>query len=389
MTLEDKGSEKLIAENPHHVWVFDFIQVIKAAFSGAGQTGLFAVFILSLFSGCRVDKEDDPIHLSGQTMGTTYSVQYYSAAAIDFSNQIDSILVAVNQSMSTYLPGSIISKINRADTTGLFVVDQQFFEVFQMARQVYNTSQAAFDPTVMPLVNFWGFGYEPETDPDLSQLDSLVALVGFHHFSISKAISPSLRNPLQNDTSFLLSKKLAKAQLDFSAIAKGFGVDQVCRFLQSKKIDNYFVEIGGEVRAGGYYKEETPWGIGIETPATSIDAPRTLQAVVKLSEKAIATSGNYRNYREVDGKKIVHTINPKTGFTEMSNLLSVSIVADECALADAYATACMVLGLEKSLKLIESLPGLEAYFIYANEGGEITSIATEGFSKILEKNSPK
>lgn len=344
---------------------------------------IVAILLVAQISGCKSEQQDKLVAIAGETMGTTYTVQYRIEGDLNFKQEIDSILRSVNQSMSTYIPNSIISGINRSDTTGMFKIDKQFYHVFVLAREINQGSDGAFDPTVMPLVNFWGFGYADEITPDTSQIDSLNKLVGFHHFAITKAISPSRSKTVQ-DTSYLIEKKHKGSQLDFSAIAKGYGVDLICEFLSSKNISDYFVEIGGEVRVNGNFKPGQPWRVGIENPLSSIKA-RQLQSVIHISEKAVATSGNYRNYRVVDGRKIVHTINPKTGYSEMSNLLSATVYAENCATADGYATACMVLGLEKSKELVAANSKLEGYFIYSNDTGEILSFASSGFAKLLQK----
>jgi len=201
---------------------------------------IVAILLVAQISGCNSKQQDKLVALSGETMGTTYSVQYQIVGDINFKQEVDSILHSVNQSMSTYIPNSLISGINRSDTTGMFKVDKQFYHVFELAREINQGSNGAFDPTVMPLVNFWGFGYAAELTPDTSQIDSLKKLVGFHHFAITKAISPSRSNQTVQDTSYLIEKKLSGSQLDFSAIAKGYAVDLICEFLSSKNISDYF-----------------------------------------------------------------------------------------------------------------------------------------------------
>ena len=305
--------------------------------------------------------------LQGETMGTTYNVTYRSDRSSVDKAEFDSLLVAINAEVSTYEPESTISRFNRSasatfDTEGAV----HFLENYMAARQVFTASGGTFDPTIAPLVNYWGFGYTPKRPVlrvDSVRVDSLLQLVGFDRMSLDQTT---------------IRRDRPEMQLDFSAIAKGYGVDQLGLYLEDRGIVNYLVEIGGEVRARGVNKSGQAWRIGINVPAE--DAALTdFDNVVLLRGQSMATSGNYRNYYEVDGSKYSHTINPRSGFPERSRLLSTSIVAERCMYADAYATACMVMGTERALAFIESLDGIEGYFISADEQGAFTASQTSNF----------
>jgi len=306
----------------------------------------------------------------GETMGTTYSVKYHDVGKRSHKNAIDSLLVAVNQDLSTYIEDSHISVFNKPETRtqkGTLHFDKTFMK----AKEIYQKTDGAFDPTVMPLVNYWGFGYTPKkpvTEVDELKIKDLMKSVGF-----DKIVAPK----------FGVYAKLDEGiQLDFSAIAKGYGVDVIAEFLDKKGIENYMVEIGGEVRTKGKNPRGEWWLMGINTPSEDAST-RDLQAKVQLQNKALATSGNYRNFYEVDGKKYAHTINPQTGFPEANTLLSASIFANDCMTADAYATACMVMGIDRAFELVSTYSGVEGYFIYSNNKGDMQVKYTKGLEQFL------
>ena len=235
--------------------------------------------------------------------------------------------------------------------------------------EVYEATEGSFDPTVMPLVNYWGFGYagEPITRVDSNKVDSLVQFVGFE-----KVIFEALA----------LKKDRPGVQLDFSACAKGYGVDEVGRFLETQGCNNYLVEIGGEVRARGINQRSKNWQIGINTPQEG-GALDDYQAIVKLKDLSLATSGNYRNFYELNGVKYSHTINPKTGFPERNTLLSASVFAKDCMTADAYATAFMASGLDKAFDVALQNSEIDAYLIYSDEDGQMQVKYTEAVAGYL------
>ena len=264
-------------------------------------------------------------------------------------------------------PKSTISQINRNETDA---ADEMLSEVLRLSFTVNKATDGAFDPTVAPLVNAWGFGFKNGQLPNDAQVDSLLALVGLSgiHLQDGKITKD---NPL--------------SILDFSAIAKGYGVDRVAQVLRDKGIKNFMVEIGGEVVTEGINDKGEIWRIGINKPDDdSTSTNMELQDIIALSGKAIATSGNYRNYYISEGRKIAHTINPKTGYPAQQDILSSTVMAPSCAEADAFATAFMVLGLERAKQVLQRQPQLEAYFIYTDNQGEYQTWCTQGFKKLIQ-----
>lgn len=336
-----------------------------------------------IFTACNNTTKHLPkeLKLEGATMGTTYHVTYIDSLGVDHQKAIDSVLVEVNQQMSTYIPASEISKFNQlTDTATWTYTVGGFMKTLDLAAQIHDKTQGAFDPTVMPLVNAYGFGYEKMAQIDSALIDSLMAFVGFEKLELLYVIDPKdLKEELG------IKKHDVRTKLDLSAIAKGYGVDVVGALLESYGIGNYMVEIGGEVLTKGHNIQDKPWSIGIDKPSRSNQFDHQLQAIVKLNNKAMATSGNYRNYKDQNGVKFVHTIDPKSGWPKISNTLSVSVIADDCATADGYATAFMVMGVDKGLELAESLNELEAYFIYVDSNNTMKTAATTGFAKIVEE----
>lgn len=308
------------------------------------------------------------IHITGQTMGTIqYNVKYLGDDVPNYKAEIDSILKVFNQSLSTYIPDSEISTLN--NTGILEEPSEMFLDVLKNSKKVYETTDGAFDPTVGPLVNAWGFG----PDKKINVLDSnivtqLLKAVGFNKISISGS-------EIAMDTAMYL---------DFSAIAKGYAVDLVGKFLKNKGFEHYMVEIGGEVLARGRNEKNETWAIGIEDPLVARDEQKLL-AIVELQNKSMATSGNYRNYYTVGDRVIAHTIDPRTGFNTSHNLLSASVFADDCMTADAYATAFMVLELEGAKELVEN-SDLEAFLIYQDKDGTLKSYVSKDIRDHIRLN---
>ncbi|MEX0982394.1 MAG: FAD:protein FMN transferase [Bacteroidales bacterium] len=321
------------------------------------------IYVLS-----RAANDGPYISIAGFTQGTTYHMTYQSPTrdSLNLKEEIDELLARFDQSLSSYIDTSNLSRINRNITDR---ADAYLIEVFNEAKRVYEISDGAFDITVGPLVDAWGFG--PGTKMDMSQevVDSLMQFVGMDKVS-------------------LIDERIIKAypeiRIDVNAIAQGYSVDVVCDYLSDLKIRSYLVEIGGEIRTRGLSPRGDDWKVGIDKPIEGNVIPgQNLQEVVRLSDKALASSGNYRKYFEIEGEKIVHTIDPATGYTQLSNLLSVTIITDECMTADAYSTTCMVLGLEKAKKFVESLEGVEALFIYSDEDGLFLEWMTDGMEELL------
>lgn len=288
---------------------------------------------------------------TGFVFGTVYNITYESDK--DLQKEIEAELQKVDNSLSPFNPTSVISKINRNENVE---VDDMFAEVFSLAEKISAETDGAFDITVAPMVNAWGFGFKTGNMPDSRQLDSLRAIVGFHKVALENG---------------RVVKKNRRTMLDCSAIAKGYGCDMVARLLASKGIKNYMVEIGGEIVVSGVNDERMPWKIGVTKPTDdSLNVNQELQTVLNVTDKSMATSGNYRNFYYKNGKKYAHTIDPKTGRPVQHNILSATVIADNCATADAYATSFMVLGLDKAKKVLEKHTELMAYFIYSDSEGK-------------------
>lgn len=340
---------------------------------------LLPILISVLFFSCQNEASiSSPqfLKIAGKTMGTTYHITYEDSLNRNFKQAVDSILVVINQAVSTYIPDSEISRFNQNDSINFYTSDDHFIKNYFSSVDIYAKTNGLFDPSVMPLVNYWGFGYtgkKPVLKTDSLAIDSIQNFIGLdklHHVLKTDKQDPIL----------MLSKKNPEfnIQLDFSAIAKGYAVDVVANYFEEKKLENYLVEIGGELRTKGKNSRGKIWTTAINTP--QINAQLTdYEAIIKVENKSIATSGNYRNFHEVNGEWYGHEINPKTGFPEKSNLLSVTIMANDCMSADAYATAMMIMGLESSKALIEKLQNTDAFFIFANEAGELETFYTKGF----------
>ncbi len=313
------------------------------------------------------------VNLSGTTMGTTYSIKYLSKDGTEYQQELDSLLLVFNQSVSTYIPNSEISQFNR-DTVFYFKLPF-FLPVLKESKRVYNATSGAFDPTVMPLVRAWGFGPDQSQIPDSTTVDSLLQYVGFDkiHFDSKRVM-----------------KSFPGVELDFSAVAKGYGVDVVGKWLAGSGIKNFFVEIGGEVLCKGVNSKGQPWRIGIEDPTREIIS-RAATAIVELQNRAMATSGNYRNYYMVDGVRYSHTIDPVTGYPVRHSLLSATVFADDCITADAYATAFMVAGVEKARHMIEENPKIGGFLIYTDKTGKIRTFTSRdaGDIQILNDTGTK
>jgi FAD:protein FMN transferase len=307
--------------------------------------------------------------VSGNAQGTTYSVIYGSSKKLDLSDSIARILEDFDLTFSSYVPHSLISKIN--NTGDPMEVDPTFQYVYKLSAEINKLTWGAFDLTVAPLVNAWGFGWKNNQMPGQEKLDSLLQIIGMDKISLADG---------------KLHKKDPRVQIDVNAVAQGYSVDVVAEYLESLGIENYLVEIGGELRGRGKKQNGHLWKIGIERPTENNDlSNRPLQATIELEDMSMATSGNYRKFYEKDGAKIVHTIDPKTGRSIQSNLLSATVLTAKCAKADALATGFMVLGLDKSISLADSLTDVDAYFIYSDSSGNFHEWASEGFLTLLQK----
>jgi len=319
------------------------------------------VLAVILFVSCAVDRKQQLFKISGNGLGTTYNISYFSDNAIDLRPQLDSIFEVINASMSTYHQDSDISKLNRGEDVEL---DKHFKSVFNTAKNIHQSTNGYFDPSIGPLVNAYGFGpTKPLQSITAPEIDSLLQMVGFEKFTINE-------NKLVTDVDGFF--------LDFNAIAKGYTVDVMATHLKDLGLTDYFVELGGEIVAQGKNLEKnSAWNFGIEKPVENNDI-RDLTHAITLTNEALATSGNYRKFKvdEATNQKYVHTIDPKTGKAEKSNVLSASVVAENCMLADAYATSLMAMGFDNALSVIKA-NDLSVLLIYVDENNEIQYFNTE------------
>ena len=289
-------------------------------------------------------------HDKGMVFGTVYHITYQSPQ--NLQKEIESQLAQVDASLSPFNKRSIITAINEnRDTT----VNKMFTDVFTLAMKISDITDGSFDITVAPLVNAWGFGFKGGAMPTRHQVDSLKRLVGYRKVSLSNG---------------RVTKSDPRIMLDCSSIAKGYGCDVVAHYLRSKGIDNYMIEIGGEIVTRGISEKRLPWKIGVTKPTDdSLNVNQEIQTVINVTDKAMATSGNYRNFYYKNGRKYAHTIDPATGYPVQHTILSSTVIADDCATADAYATAFMVMGLDKAKAVLSRHPELMAYFILAGADG--------------------
>ena len=338
--------------------------------NGYKITTVFLSIALIIGWSCNLNNQQGYyITLDGPTQGTSYHITYQSDDSADLQNAVDTLLRKFDLSLSTYEPASIISRINRDEPD--VILNDYFIRCFNASRDVYMASDGAFDITIAPVVNAWGFGFTEKADPDSSMIDSLLQYVGMNHIRMEDDV---------------IIKDFHGIMLDVNAIAQGFAVDIVSEYLDSIGLVNYLVEIGGEVRAKGKNAHGEYWRVGIDKPIDGIQlAGFQIEAVVSLRNRSLATSGNYRRFYIKDGVKYSHTIDPVTGYPVQHNLLSATVVADECMIADGFATAFMVLGVEKSREILKNRKDLEAYLIYTDESGKYTTYCTPRMRRYISK----
>ncbi len=324
---------------------------------------------LILMVSCKNERPQKSF-FQGQAFGTTFSIQVYSINEIDFEKGIDSVLSNVNNSVSTYIPESDISKINNGNTA--IIVDNIFIDNFNISGEVYEITGGFFDPTIGVLRNAYGFGdTNPIQEIDSLALDSMMKFVGFNKVKLTP------ENKIE--------KLYPEIYIDFNAVAKGYGIDLIGSYLDSKGVGNYLIELGGEILAKGKNVEKNKsWLVGIENVNLSLD-DKSYSSIIALENIAMATSGNYRKFRidSLTGKKYVHTLNPITGSAAKSDITSATVLAPTCALADAYATAFMALGLEKSKAILKKINEIDVYFTYNDQNNEEQVFATEGLKNRL------
>ncbi len=292
----------------------------------------------------------------GFIFGTTYSITYRCDSSI--ARSIVQELKNVDNALSPFNKSSMISQVNRGENPD--IAGSMLEEVFALAERISADTDGAFDITVAPLVNAWGFGFKSEAMPTGQQVDSMLQFTGYKKVQLVKEHGATT-----------ISKADSRIMISGSAIAKGYGCDRVAKLLRSRGIKDFMVEIGGEVVTSGTNSSRQPWRIGVTKPAEdSLSTDNGLNAIINITDKAMATSGNYRNFYYKDGKKYAHTIDPRTGYPVQHNILSSTVIADDCATADAYATAFMVMGLDKAKEVLARHDGMTAYFIYTDENGK-------------------
>lgn len=322
------------------------------------------ILLLSLFLSCG-ETENAIKTIEGEAQGTTYHIKYLSKDSKNYSLKIDSLAKALDKSLSTYIPTSDISKINNGDTT--IVINDYFKEVMQKSAKIYQETNGEFDPTVGNLVNAWGFGPGKSVENlDSLSIKNLMKFVGFNKVYVENG---------------KIIKEYPEIYLDFNGIAQGYLVDLIGRMFEENNIQNYMVEVGGEIRARGTNKDGKDWNIAIESP--NEDGTQSFITTVRIHNMAISTSGNYRKFRiGDDGKKYAHTINAKTGYANPSNLLSASLISKlDCADVDGYATSLMAMGFERSKELLKNHPELKAFLIYVDDKGAMQTYKSDNFDK--------
>jgi thiamine biosynthesis lipoprotein len=292
------------------------------------------------------------IKLEGRAQGTTYHISYYSNDSLAFKKSVDSLLKKIDSSLSTYLQASIISRINRNDSH--IKADAHFKKVFERSMEISEITNGMFDITVAPVVNAWGFGFTKKNDIARTNIDSLLKWVGYKKVKLEGS---------------KLVKQYAQTMLDMNAIAQGYTVDEIANLFDTRGVQSYIVELGGEVKAKGRKTNLEFWLVGIDRPS-ELDGGE-YQAILQLENKALATSGNYRRYYEENGRKYAHIIDPRTGYPAKHTLLSATVVANDCMSADAFATAFMVMGYENTVAFLTAHPEerLEVILIY-DDGGK-------------------
>lgn len=313
-------------------------------------------------------KSATEIVLKGEAQGTTYTVKYLAEEYEEgLKEKFDSVLKAIDLSMSTYIENSSISHLNHGDTVE---VDDMFKAVFEISLVINSSTDGAFDPTIGPLIKAWGFDYANPQKMDTTTVDSLLNFCGFDQFVL---------------TGNRMYKKSANARINFNAVAQGYSVDVMKQLLEVRKFSNYYIELGGELVVKGHNKFGDDWIIGIDRP-DSENLERNLAQRIQLTDAAMATSGNYRKFYEVDGKRYSHTLNPKTGYPAQNSLLSATVITGDGGTADAFATAFMVMGLEKTKAYLSTKPNLKAYLISAKANGGFETYVTPNLQSQLLKD---
>ena len=290
----------------------------------------------------------------GTTQGSYYSITYFDEQNRDFHHEFDSIFKEIESTLSLWDENSVIRKVNRNDTS--VVLNKIFIDNFDCAMRAAELSDGLFDPTVGPLVQAWGFHFKEGVEMTPEMIDSLRQLVGYRKIKIEDG---------------KVIKENPNMTLDFNAVAQGYTTDVIGDFLLSNNVDDFLVDVGGEILARGRKPNGDLWKVGIEKPAENKDAGRIVQDIVELHNRSIVTSGNYRKYVERNGKRYSHSLNPKTGYPSENSLLSATIICDNTAWADCLASICMLVGIDKAKEILETQDNVKAYFIYLDDNGEV------------------
>lgn len=320
----------------------------------------------------------DSFEISGETQGTTYNIKVIGDDSNLAKVELDSLFSLFDLSLSTYIDESVISSLNNSMSSTTLIDSTGYFKTcYNEAYRIFENTNGAFDPSVFPLVKGWGFMNNMETPLTQKEVDSILTFV-----SLDKGKHHTIKFS-ENTIDFY--KINPNFKIDFNAIAQGLSVDVVDDLLEEKGYTDYYIEIGGELIVRGMNRENVPWTIGIDSPIENATS-RELENIIHVSNKAIATSGNYRKFYVADGVKYSHTLNPKTGFPVQHSLLSATVIADKCSIADGYATAFMVLGVENTFAYIKNHPeeNIEVYLIYTDHHGEMQSKMSDGFSVYLK-----
>ncbi len=331
-----------------------------------------AAALVLLAAGCNRGRE---IRLSGETMGTTYHIRVVSGPSVDIDRLRQRIawrLEEINRSMSTFRPDSEISRFNALDAgvRGMRV-SEDFWNVLETSRRVYRLTGGAWDGTVFPLIELWGFteSMPPRRTPSPERVRAVLARVGFDHI----LLLPGRR----------IAKRDPRVELDLASIAKGYGVDRIASLLRAEGFRDFLVEIGGEVLAAGRRRDGKPWRVGISRPEAG-DAPDDVYRVLSLTDRALATSGDYRNFFEIDGRHYSHIIDPRTGYPVDNHVVSVSVTAPGCTLADGLATGLMVMGPRRGVALVDGLDGVECLIVVRRRDGTLVDFASRNFRSFLD-----
>ncbi len=322
------------------------------------------IFFIAAFFLCSYNCQNNVHKIAGSGIGTYYSIFYVGKEDPRMQKSVDSLLRHISSQFSIFDTNSLISKLNRGEKLKL---PDDFVKVFTQSQIVSEKTSGAFDITISPLVNLWGFGPERENKASAQLVDSLKMSVGYQKVRIENGY---------------LIRENDRVTLNFNAISKGYCVDQLAELLMSKGYSDFLIEVGGEIRISGE-KAGQPWTIGIQVPTDKADGAYEAGYIFPIKDKCFATSGNYRSYIEENGGRYSHIIDPRTGYPEKSSLLSVTVMANDCMTADAFATAFMVLGIEKAMQVVSQEKELEVLFIY-DENGDLKTLKSSGFPDNLD-----